>query len=110
MHLGQLRPGMQYGEVKIIAVRRIRAHTEVTFTDGRAERTVLLHKSQSLATVLVGPLASMSLDRRTMERPRHRPHASNPEWRGETTGHRGERFVARNPAWDRATREVTPRA
>lgn len=110
MRLSQVRPGMQYGRVKITAVKRIRAHAEVTFTDGRAERTVLLHKGQSLATALEGPLASVSLDRRTMERPRHRPHASNPEWRGETSGHRGERFVARNPEWDRATREVTPRA
>lgn len=100
MRLSQVHPGMQYGRVKILAVKRIRAHTEVTYTDGRTQRTVLLHKTQSLQTVLEGPLASMSLDRRTMERPRHRPHASNPEWRGETSGHRGERFIARTGMTD----------
>lgn len=110
MKLSQVRPGMQYMTVKIVSVQRIRAHTEITFTDGWTERTVLLHKSQSLATALIGPLASMSLDRRTMERTGQRVRASAPEWRGETRGKRGERFIARNSQWDRATREVTPRA
>jgi hypothetical protein len=110
MRLSHVYPGMQYGVVKIIAVKRIRAHSEITFTDGRTERTVLLHKGQSLATALTGPLASMSLDRRTMERPAHRPRVSDPEWRGGDSGRKGERFVARNGAWDRATKETTPRA
>lgn len=110
MRLSQLRKGMEYGGVTITGLRRRHAYTDITFTDGQTEQTVTLHKEQSFAAVLDGALASNSLDRRTMERPAHRPRVSDPEWRGETSGRRGERFVASNGSWDRATKEVTPRA
>lgn len=101
---------MQVGTVKIVSVKRIRAYSEITFTDGRATKTVMLHKDQPFAVALTGALSSNSLDRRTMERPAHRPRVSDPEWRGEHSGHRGERFIATCESWDRAWKERESRA
>jgi hypothetical protein len=109
MRLSKVRAGQQIGTVKIVSVKRRHAYAYITFTDGKITKTVTLHKSQSFQVAIAGPMAAVSLDRRTMERVR-RVAATDPRWRGENSGHRGERFVATNGAWDRATKEITPRA
>lgn len=110
MRLSKVRARQQIGTVTIVSVKRRRAYADITFTDGKITKTVTLHKSQSFQVAIAGPMAAVSLDRRTMERVPHVARATDPRWRGESSGHRGERFVATNGAWDRATKETTPRA
>lgn len=139
MQVKDLRVGMRVGRVEIVALKRVRTVSHITYapvpddspatdlslvpgtfvmaqharrqpsaTAERIVKTVTLHRFADFMPILLGPLASTSVDRRHWQSA-HTISASDRTWRGENAGHRGERMLARIPYGDRAMTGPKPK-
>ncbi len=96
MRVSELRVGTQLmnGRITVTALKRQGAYSEITLSSGDATRTVRLHKTQSIATVLVGVCETVASTGWLQVRP-HVVRASDPKWRSQSDGVRA--------SWERPT-------
>lgn len=99
MRATDLRVGMLVSGVAITSITRTNALRRITLADGT---TRVEHQMQAIADVSVslagmpaGPVPCKPINNVSKVR------ASSKDWRGESDGRKGERFIARNDAWDR---------
>lgn len=89
--------------VTVTALTRRGPLSEITLSTGR---TVTMHKFKSVADLFVGHLPARGPQSRTPDI-RHIA-ASNPDWRGQYAGRKGERVIAKYAGYD-ARALVEPR-
>lgn len=103
MLVGRLHVGdLVATSVRVDARKREGRKIHFTMSDGTK---ITADKDDHVADLMIGHLPARTTRTSSLPPVILDVRASDPTWRGENVGKRGERFIARNGSWDARTRE-----